>query len=126
MGDVLEGQPEHLRLFVADDVAEPTVHPEPAPVGAHVGHAHRCLLEGRLEALLALSMPSLPLLQLLGALRNSVFEVPGKSPDLFFRPLAGGDIAYDGEHVAFTILSFTHQPDRAEGQFNVDLLAALS
>src|SRR5215212_9347172 len=87
--------------------------------------ALRGLFDEAPVALLALPKPSLPLLQLLGALRNPFFEVLGEPPDLFFCPLAFGDVADDGEHVAFTTLRVVHQPNRTERQFDVDLFTAL-
>ena len=53
MGDVLERAPHQLFARVADDAAQPVVEKQPGTVEAHMGDAHRGLLEGGPEAHLA-------------------------------------------------------------------------
>lgn len=49
VGDVLETHPEQLILRVADDLGDPTIHPQPASVRSDQGDADDGLFESRVE-----------------------------------------------------------------------------
>src|SRR5215208_5716536 len=51
-------------------------------------------------------------LELLGTLCNPLFEVRVELPDLFFHPLALGDVAHDGEHEALVSVDPTPRVNR--------------
>jgi hypothetical protein len=53
-------------------------------------------------------------LELLGTLCNPLFEVLVEPPDLFFHPLAFGDVADDGEHEALVTIHLALRPNRTE------------
>src|SRR5215207_4145190 len=84
MGDVLEGLLKQLLTAVSDDIAEPLVDPQPAPVGGVVSDAYGCLLEGGPETLLALV-------------------------ELLLNPLALGDVVLYALPVTRTTLLISHQ-----------------
>ena len=56
VGDVLETHPEQLILRVADDLGDPTIHPQPASVRSDQGDADGGLFEGRVEKVFTVAL----------------------------------------------------------------------
>ena len=102
MGHLLKGSAFKFLAGITQDLAQPLIHPDPAPIQPHMGNAHGGLFEGRPKAGLAFAQGffgARPLdllaafadhpLQLEGRLPVQFGPAPGVTPQ-FFQPLLKG------------------------------------
>ena len=116
MGDLLERLRQQLLLAIPDDLAEPQVDPQPAPVQPHMRHADRRLLEDGTELIVESLMPSGGVIFSDGVDTSSWLSAGSVLDTARRGALFEGERLKGGERVAIKII----HPEFARGDASID------